>query len=190
MALACSPAPTDASLVERSWSEPEAFAGLFDRHAAAIHRYVARRLGAAVADDLLGETFAIAFAQRRRYDPSREDAAPWLYGIATNLVGGHRRAEARRLRALHRRPQDDALEPMADVVAARVTAQAQRREIAAALGRLPAAQRDVVLLHAWAGLDYAEIADALGIPVGTVRSRLSRARERLQRTITDPGSHP
>ncbi|MFF1326859.1 RNA polymerase sigma factor, partial [Streptomyces chartreusis] len=93
---------TDASVVERSWADPDVFAVLFDRYADDIHRYVARRLGTEVADDLMAETFVIAFQQRRRYDLARPQARPWLYGIVTNLVGQHRRAEARRLEALSR----------------------------------------------------------------------------------------
>ena len=173
----------DAVVIERSLREPEAFAALFDRHADAIHVYVARRLGREAADDLLAETFAVAFARRRRYDLQRADALPWLYGIATNLVNGHRRTEARRLQALARTPPPDALEPMADVVAAQVTAAAARVALHAALARLPRRQRDVVLLSAWADLDYQQISDALGVPVGTVRSRLHRARNRLRAAI-------
>ncbi|MFI5683136.1 RNA polymerase sigma factor [Streptomyces sp. NPDC051636] len=93
---------TPTSVIERSWAEPDAFAGLFERYADDIHRYVAGRLGADVAEDLMAETFVIAFQRRRRYDLSRPHARPWLYGIATNLVGRHRRTEARRLRALSR----------------------------------------------------------------------------------------
>ncbi|MGW5472535.1 RNA polymerase sigma factor, partial [Streptomyces chartreusis] len=89
-------AESDASVIARSRDEPEAFAALFDRHADAVHRYAARRLGGEVADDLVAETFTTAFQQRHRYDPARgagADARPWLFGIATNLVGRHRRAE-------------------------------------------------------------------------------------------------
>jgi RNA polymerase sigma factor (sigma-70 family) len=170
----------DDAVIERSWNEPEAFAILFDRYADDIHRYVARRLGPGPAEDALAETFVIAFQHRRRYDLSRPHARPWLYGIATNVVGRHRRTEARRLRALSRaQPPVDA-EPLADRVAARITAQAARRDLAAALERMPARQRHVVLLYAWAELDYEEIAEALGIPLGTVRSRLHRARSGLR----------
>jgi DNA-directed RNA polymerase specialized sigma24 family protein len=90
------PAPTasaDAGVIERSWHEPEQFAMLFDRHARLIHRYVARRVGGEAADDLVAETFLAAFGKRRRYDTSYSDARPWLYGIATNLIGQHRRDE-------------------------------------------------------------------------------------------------
>ncbi|MGW7339905.1 RNA polymerase sigma factor [Streptomyces sp. NPDC054808] len=185
-------AESDASVIARSRDEPEAFAALFDRHADAVHRYVARRLGGEVADDLVAETFTTAFQQRHRYDPARgagDDARPWLFGIATNLVGRHRRAEARRFKAMARVPAlADHDEPLADRAADRVVARAVRRELAAALAALPARHRDVLLLVAWGDLGYGEAAQALGIPVGTVRSRLHRARGKLREALG--GSDP
>src|SRR5579859_3849288 len=89
----------DAALIERSWHEPEAFAALYDRHAAPIHRFAGRRLGGQLADDVVAETLLAAFGRRNRYDLRRADARPWLYGIAANLIGKHRRAEVRMLRA-------------------------------------------------------------------------------------------
>lgn len=91
--------PDDAALIERSLRDAEAFAGLYDRHAAPLHRYVARRLGDGAADDIVAETFLDAFRRRHKYDPVRRDARPWLYGIAANLIGKHSRAEVRMLRA-------------------------------------------------------------------------------------------
>ena len=181
---------TDASVVERSWSEPDVFAVLFSRYADDIHRYAARRLGAEAADDLMAETFVIAFQQRRRYDLSRPQARPWLYGIVTNLVGQHRRAEARRLKALARvaGASPGEAEPLADRVADRVSAEHSRAQLAGALAGLPVRHRDVLLLIAWGDLDYAEAAEALGVPVGTVRSRLHRARTRLRQALG--GSDP
>lgn len=173
----------DAAVIRRSWEEPEAFAELFDRHADEVHRYAAWRLGGNGAEDLLSETFAVAFQHRRRYDVARPDARPWLYGIATNLVSRDRRAEARRLRATARSAPPEQGEPMADRVAAQLTARAECRDVAEALAGMPARHRDVVLLYAWADLDYEEIAQALGVPVGTVRSRLNRARQKLQKAV-------
>ncbi|ANS70458.1 RNA polymerase ECF-subfamily sigma factor [Streptomyces lincolnensis] len=183
---------SDASVIDRSWVEPEAFAVLFDRHADAVHRYAARRLGAEAAEDVMAETFTTAFQQRFRYNTELPDARPWLFGIATNLIGRHRRAEARRLKAMSRLPAatpgDQAGETVADQVAARVSAQALRRELAGALARLPARHRDVLLLVAWADLGYEEAARALGVPVGTVRSRLHRARRKVREALG--GSDP
>ncbi|WP_255950986.1 RNA polymerase sigma factor [Streptomyces odontomachi] len=180
---------SDARAIERSRDEPEQFAALFDRHADSVHRYVARRLGPQAAEDLMSETFITAFRQRHRYDLGRADARPWLFGIATNLISRHRRAEARRLKALAQLPApvDDA-EHVADLAVARAGAQRARPDLAAALARLSAGQRDVVLLVAWADLDYHETAEALGVPVGTVRSRLHRARSTLREALG--GSDP
>ncbi|MGI5454105.1 RNA polymerase sigma factor [Streptomyces sp. CA-249302] len=180
---------SDARVIARSRDEPERFAALFDRHADAVHRYAARRLGPETAEDLMAETFVTAFQRRHTYDLTRADARPWLFGIATNLVGRHRRAEARRFKALSRLPEPvEHEEPVAERAVARAGATGVRRELAAALSGLSARQRDVVLLVAWAGLDYEEAAEALGVPVGTVRSRLHRARSRLREALG--GSDP
>lgn len=187
-------ADSDASVIERSCDDPDVFAVLFDRYADDIHRYAARRLGTEAADDLMAETFVIAFQRRRRYDLSRPKALPWLYGIVTNLIGRHRRAEARRLRAMSRvaltTPAEGCGEgeAMEDRVVARVGAESTRCSLAAALAGLSARNRDVLLLIAWGDLDYTEAAEALGIPVGTVRSRLHRARSGLRAALG--GSDP
>ena len=144
---------------------------------------MSRRVGADIADDLTGETFLVAFDRRERYDTAYADALPWLYGIATKLLGRHRRTEARRWRAWARTGTDPVQECHADAVSARVTAQSASREMAGALAGLPAGQRDVLLLVAWQGLEYEEVARALGVPVGTVRSRLYRARTRLKKSL-------
>lgn len=171
---------TDAELIERSLRVPETFATIFDRHAPHIQRYLARRLGQQVADDLLAETFLAAFAKRGRYDLGRPDARPWLYGIATNLVGQHRREEVRRYRMPSVVPDES---DHADRVAADVTAQAMRSMLTGALASLSTADRDVLLLIAWEQLSYDEVAAALGVPVGTVRSRLHRARRKVREAL-------
>jgi RNA polymerase sigma factor (sigma-70 family) len=185
-----SAAADDAALIESSWREPERFAALFDRHAPHIYRYLARRAGRQVADDLVAETFLAAFAKRDRYDPAHADARPWLYGIATNLVHQHRRDEARQYRiwqaaaAQAEVPGAGGGEPgHADQVAADVTAQATRALLATALAALPASDRDVLLLVAWEQLTYQEVSRALDIPVGTVRSRLHRARTKTRQAL-------
>jgi RNA polymerase sigma-70 factor (ECF subfamily) len=175
-------------LIERSWRDPEQFAGLYDRHAGVLHRYVGRRLGDAAADDIVADTFLAAFRHRHRYDVSIRDARPWLYGIAANLIGKHSRAEVRMLKAYARTGADPVLAgPYAasqvDEADSRISSAAVRRELAAALAALPAGERDVLLMAAWADLSYAEIAEALRIPVGTVRSRLHRARARIRAAL-------
>ncbi|MFV2175747.1 RNA polymerase sigma factor [Actinomadura sp. LOL_016] len=181
-------APTvsgDAEIVRRSATEPECFAALFDRHYTAIHGYAARRLGPTIADDVAAETFLIAFDRRDRYDPSRADVRPWLYGIASNLIARHHRAEARQYRALARAGTRDVEAGHADRVAGRLDAQAARGPLARALRKLPRGDRDVLLLVAWADLGVREAAEALGIPAGTARSRLHRARTKIRAALGD-----
>ncbi|RKT51797.1 RNA polymerase sigma factor [Saccharothrix australiensis] len=153
---------------------------LFDRHARSLHRYLARRVGD-LADDLVGETFLVAFQTRTAYDRERGTARAWLYGIATNLLRRHVRQEVRGLRAATRAAgpatgDDDHGNRVAD----RVDAAASTRRLAGALAELREGDRDVLLLTSWAGLDTNEVAEALGIPVGTVRSRLHRVRRHLR----------
>lgn len=182
------PAETDAEVIEVSLREPERFAILYDRHHHRVHRYVARRLGHDLADDLMAETFLIAFQARARYDPAYADARPWLYGIATNLIGRRHRAETRFWRLIAQTGVDDTVEPPIDQVTDRVTAQSMRRELATAVAGLPRGQRDVLLLTAAGGLSAEEIASALGIAKGTVHSRLNRARKKMRNVLgeTDP----
>jgi RNA polymerase sigma-70 factor (ECF subfamily) len=175
----------DATVIRLSRDEPEHFTVLFRRHAPHIQRYVVRRLGPDAADDIVAETFLLAFRQRDRYDAARADARPWLYGIATHLIGRHRRAEIRLYRALARTGADPVTEPFTDRVDDRVSAGHASRQLAVALARLSAELRDTLLLAAWSNLSYEEIAAALGVPVGTVRSRLSRARGKLRQSLGD-----
>jgi RNA polymerase sigma-70 factor, ECF subfamily len=176
--------PDDATLIGRSVHEPAAFAEVFRRHAAEVQRYVLRRLGPDAADDVVAETFLAAFRLRERYDAARPDARPWLYGIAGNLIGRHRRAEIRNYRLLARTGTDPVIASFSDEVDAAVSARAATRQLAAALARLPAAQRDSLLLVAWSELSY-EQAAAMGVPAGTFRSRVNRARARLRLALAD-----
>ncbi|MEU1664259.1 RNA polymerase sigma factor [Streptomyces sparsogenes] len=177
------PESDDAALIVRSLDHPEAFARLYDRYAPDIHRYVTRRLGDGVADDITAETFLIAFRARSRYDVTRTAARPWLYGIAANLIGRHRRSEVRALRALARGGTDPVAESWVDRADSRVAAQAAQAPLAGALAGLSAGDRHVLLLIAWADLSYQEVADALRIPLGTVRSRLNRARRKVRAAL-------
>ncbi|MFC4030034.1 RNA polymerase sigma factor [Streptomyces polygonati] len=159
------------------------FAQLFDRHAAGLHRYVLRRLGEHLADDVVGETFLIAFRQRDRYDTARPEARPWLYGIAANLIGKHHRSELRAYRAMARTGVDPVAESWSDAVDGQVVAAASSARLAAALRALNDGDRHVLLLIAWADFSYEEVATALGIPLGTVRSRLNRARKKMRTAL-------
>lgn len=180
----------DAEVIERARRDPAAFSVLFDRHAPVLHRYVTRRLGDSLADDVVADTFLAAFRRLGRYDTAHRDARPWLYGIAANLIGKHRRAEIRAYRALARTGVDEVAESYADRVEARVSASAAHRELAGALAVLSPKDREVLLMIAWADLGYEEVARALGIPVGTVRSRLHRARRKTREALggVDPSA--
>ena len=166
----------DATLIERSArGRPDAFVEVVRRHEAAVHGFLARRAGRQAADDLLGEVWLRAFAARGGYDPGRADARPWLYGIARNVLRAHWRARPE--------PGPAAAEETADPwdeVVNRLDSAALMRALAAGLRALPAAERDALLLVAWEQLTPAEAAVALGVPAGTVRSRLHRARAALR----------
>ncbi|MFI7708855.1 RNA polymerase sigma factor [Nonomuraea sp. NPDC049480] len=149
-----------------------------------MHRYIARRLGPDVGDDLMAETFLRAFRQRERYDPTFSDARPWLYGIATNLISRHRRSEVRFFKAIARTGVDPAAETL-DAVTDRLSAQGMRKQLAAALAHLNAGERDVLLLLA-AGLSYKETARALDVSIGTVSSRMNRGRTKMRATLKEP----
>jgi RNA polymerase sigma factor (sigma-70 family) len=170
----------DARDVECSVQDPDRFTAVFDRYFTEIHGYAARRLGADAADDIAADTFATAFGQRRRFDADRGMVRAWLYGIATNHIGRYRRREVRGYRAMARLGPDPAGECHADRVIERVAASAAGRQLAGALAALSRGDRDVLLLTALAGLTHAEIAVALGIPYGTVGSRLNRVRRKLR----------
>jgi RNA polymerase sigma factor (sigma-70 family) len=181
-------AGTDAELIAASLEDGDAFVPVFDRHFAPISRYLRRRLDRATADELAAEVFAIAFARRSAYDPSYASALPWLYGIAANLLRAHARDEQRELAALVRTGVDP-VAASADHVAS-VEEGDVGRAVAAALLRLEPSDRETLLLFAWADLSYAEIAQALELPVGTVKSRLHRARRLARAALAEQLATP
>ena len=181
------PRHSDASAIAASLDAPGAFADVFERHHPAVHRYLARRLGVDLADELAAETFAVAFAKRGRYDPASGDARPWLFGIATRLAQRHWRREERELRAYARTGVDPAAPSPDERVNARADSAVAGPALAAALAALTAKERDVLLLYAWEQLDQPEIAVALAISPGTVKSRLHRARTRVCQSLAAAG---
>jgi RNA polymerase sigma-70 factor (ECF subfamily) len=184
--------PSDADLLARCGHDPASFAAIYDRYAHEVHRFVLRRLGSDLADDLTADTFVAAFRHHDRFDSARASARPWLFGIAANLVGKHRRTEVRALRAVARLQADPVSASWEgsvweDSTDERLVASSAGPALATALAKLSVADRHVLLLIAWADLSYAEVAEALAIPIGTVRSRLSRARRRVRLSLAhDP----
>jgi RNA polymerase sigma factor (sigma-70 family) len=173
---------TDGVLMERSVrGRPEEFAEVVRRHEIAVHAYLARRAGRQDAGDLLGEVWVRAFSARGGYDPRIGDARPWLYGIARNVLRAHwRSGQDAGLPVLDAAATD----PWADVDD-RIDSAARARALAAAVRALAPGDREVLLLVAWEQLTPAEAAMVLGIPAGTARSRLHRARAALRLALPD-----
>jgi RNA polymerase sigma factor (sigma-70 family) len=162
----------------------EDFDAVFREHFAPVHRFIARRVGTSLAEDLAAEVFATAYRRRAAYQPERASLRSWLYGIAANVVRGHWRDEQQLLeldaRVAHESLGQPSAAQFADAADERLVAAALAPRIAGALAALNGDQREVLLLHAWADLSHDEIAGALGIAQGTARSRLSRARAALR----------
>lgn len=161
--------------------DADAFVALFDGHARDIYRYACRVSGdSAMAEDVVSQTFLEAWRLRRRVRPEGGDLGPWLYGIATNLLRNSRRSARRRGDATARLPRPEPAPDHADELARLAQEREERQAARAALQALRPADREVVTLCVWSGLTYAQAAEALAVPVGTIRSRLSRAKCRLQ----------
>jgi RNA polymerase sigma factor (sigma-70 family) len=164
-----------------------AFGVLFERHARAIYNYCFRRTGSwSAAEDLTSIVFLDAWRRRdKRLPPDK--VLPWLYGIATNVIRNRRRSERRFAAALSRLPRATATPDFADETAARLDDQRQMGGILELMAKLPADEQDVISLCIWSELSYEDAALALAVPIGTVRSRLSRARRRLRELAAASG---
>lgn len=170
--------PSDGEVIAASVCSPNEFEVIFDRHYGSLRQFLGRRVATHGAEDLAAETFVIAFTNRERFNPSRSSAKPWLYGIAVNLLRHRYRTERRELRAYARTGVD----PLVDEQLAsdeRIDDARHARALAGALAALSRDERECLLLYAWADLTYSEIAEAIDIPLGTVKSRIARAREQL-----------
>jgi RNA polymerase sigma factor (sigma-70 family) len=184
-----------AQILISSVTEPSSFSLIFDRYSALIGRFLASRVEASMVEDLLVETFLQAFRSRHRFDQSRfagaTDKDPvrnWLFGVASNVVRHHRRSEVRMLTAHERFLRQQMTEPRVESAHAfqeeeLVQPIHQAAILIPALAKLPANQREVLFLRAWADLSDVEIASALGVAEGTVRSRLTRARATLKKKM-------
>ena len=166
------PFPTDAEALKQSVLEPAAFGVLYERHGLAVRRYVVRRVGTREGEDLAAEVFIRAFRARDKYRANYQSALPWLLGVANHVISDHRRVERRRLATVEQLLASGS--DLASTLDAGLTV-----EVVRALRRLPSADRNTLLLMVWGELSRDEVAAALGVPVGTVNSRIARARKRL-----------
>jgi len=172
--------------------DAEAFALLFQRHAKAVYNYCFRRSGEwATAEDLTSIVFLEAWRQRGKSLPADKVRA-WLFGIATFAIHHRWRAERRHRSALERIRHDREVADLSLEIEDRIDDERAMQALLAEVRRLPRHYQDVIALCGWAGLSYEEAAVALGVPVGTVRSRLSRARTRLRElpAFSEPSKTP
>lgn len=177
---------SDASLLRLAVSgNAPAFVELLRRHGEALHAYLVRRSDRDTADDLLSEVFLRAYAARRQYDVRWQDARPWLYGIARNVLREHWRRTSQPPPGEYPFAQLAAVEDPWPAVDARLDAAARMSDLGRALAKLVSGDREVLLLVTWEGLTPAEAAVALGIPQGTARSRLHRARATMRQLLDD-----
>jgi len=167
--------------------DPDAFGVLFDEFARPVHNLAFRLTGNRTeAEEIVSLTFLEAWRLRAAIEPEGESLRPWLMGIAVNVVRNFSRATRRHRAAMARLPAPQPVPDFADEVAGRIDDAARLAAARAAFARLRPAEQDVVALCVWSELDYAAAAQALGIPVGTVRSRLSRARRTLRELAREP----
>ncbi|MCT2589419.1 RNA polymerase sigma factor [Streptomyces sp. N2-109] len=168
--------------------DPDAFGTLFDTYARSVYNHAFRLTGDwSSAEDIVSLTFLEAWRLRERVEPEGGSVRPWLLGVATNVVRNTRRAARRHADAVARMPRAEAERDFTDDVAARLDGEEELALVRTALRTLGRKEREVLALCAWSGLDYASAAQALGIPVGTVRSRLSRARKQLTAALERVG---
>ncbi|HUE06619.1 MAG TPA: RNA polymerase sigma factor [Acidimicrobiales bacterium] len=186
-------ASTDAALIRRSIDDPQSFSTIVERHATSVFRYLVSRVGRSAAEDLLADVFEAAFGARGRYDARYDNALPWLLGIATNEIRHYRRSEMRHASMLRRitphSPRGNRAPEAVDAVATDAERREEMASVRRALAGLDDRHRQVLVLCAGLGLSYEEIAQTLGIRIGTVRSRLSRARQKLRELLEADGQY-
>lgn len=179
---------TDAELAGEIRDDPDgSFGLLFEQYSTLIYNYCFRQTASwDLAEDLTSTVFLEAWRSRHRLRVQNDSVLPWLYGIATNVCRRQRRTSVRRWRAMRRLPPElDEPDP-AEQVAERLDDERRMSDVLAVIDRLPTGERDVVMLVVWEELDYQSAAVALDIPIGTVRSRLNRARRRLSTSLAAP----
>ena len=173
----------DSIIIRESLNNPDHFTTIFERHAPALHRYLSKRAPHSVVDDILSDTFVAAFRSRHNYDFLYTDARPWLYGIAINILRHHQRAESRRLAHARKVDPQTHEDDIAEQVVSDLVRSAEAERVQWALDQLDDRYSEALMLVAGPGLTYEEVARSLDIPVGTVRSRISRGREQLRELL-------
>lgn len=164
--------------------DPDVFRELFNEHARSVYNHAFRLTGNwSTAEDVVSLTFLEAWRLRDRVDGDGGSLRPWLLGIATNVARNLRRAARRHDSALNWLPKEEEVPDFAEELASRIDDRELLAQMRTALAALRPPEREVLALCVWSGLGYAETAEALGVPVGTVRSRLSRARRKLNKLV-------
>lgn len=176
-----------ADFVDPAPPGPFSLEDLYERHARSLYRYVARRLGDDLAEDLTAQVFVEALTHQQNFDPAKGSEVAWLYGIATNLIRRHHRRETRANVAHARLEAHRVTEDLNAPSESRLAAEADWARVAGVLADLSATDRDILLLYAWAELPYEAIAQAVGLPIGTVKSRINRARAKLRHRLDRGG---
>jgi RNA polymerase sigma-70 factor (ECF subfamily) len=176
---------TDGEVISASRQSPELFEEIFERHYTSVLRFAAGRLGRDVAGDVAAETFVRAFDRRARFRTDRDSALPWLFGIAVNVMRERRRKAGRRFGAYQRAASLAAGEEtrFEAEAAERVDAASRSEDLAWALSELSDEEYQVIMLLAVAEFSYPDISEYLGVPIGTVRSRIHRARRKLRELL-------
>ena len=171
----------DALIIEASLGEPHRFEEIFDRHYESVRRYAQRTLGPDAGEEVAAQAFLEGFTHRDRFDAAYSSARPWLLGIATNLIRHHARSQRVHWTALARMTVErDEEEPAGTE---RRDAERRAPAIAAALATLREDDREAFLLYALGELAYSEVAESMGIPEGTVRSKIHRVRRTLRELL-------
>lgn len=177
--------PTDNEIVRQSLDDPHSFAILFDRHYVAIHAYFSRRVPNNYAEDLAAEVFRVAFERRHSFDVALGDVRGWLFGISRNLRSRQARDDDRQGRAVTKLRNSRCIDDFSDQVDDRIDASNTHARVVDRLDQLSEPDREALILYAVDQLSYAEVALAMDTPIGTVRSRISRARSHLQPVLAD-----
>lgn len=184
-------ATTDRDLWASAVSgDSDAFGVLFERHSRAVYNFAFRwTANWAAAEDMTSQVFLTAWRRRASVVFTTESGSvlPWLLGVATNLLRNQRRGKRRADAAIARLDASEAQPDFTDEILGRMVDEVRMAEVQAVIEQLPEHEQDVLALCAWAGLDYEEAALALEVPVGTIRSRLSRARSHLRELVETSG---